>query len=525
MASTRKMDGRAGIGSPRGWVLAVLLGSLGFAAPAQAAVRYAEPAGDGPAATCPQSDPCDLDTAVENGAVVDTDEVVVTPGTYSVAQLVIGDAIDLHGEAGQPIPTINTTSINGISIGDAATVRDLRTVNSSQIAVNAFIDGATIERVSAEATQGGAISCSVSASVTVRDAICHGSNATNTAGIGSNTGISGSETIRLRNITAIGSSFGIRFSFSGAGVNVLVDAKNVIADGPGTGDVAALSNSGASTQVVLENSNYATQFESTGVDGLAATVTDPGPAVGNQTASPVFAGPGDFHQDPTSPTVDAGQVDAFLGTGDFEGQGRVLEGNGSCPTTPDIGADELFLPAIDCDPPETSMDGGPMGTTGDTTPTFDLVSDEPSSTFECRVDGGAFSPCGTPFTTATLTDGSHTVEARATDQSGNTDPSPASRTLTVDTTPPETTITGAPKAKIKTKKKRVRLSFSFAADEAGTFECSLDGDPFSGCSSPFTARVGKGLHSFEVRATDATGNADQSPDSARTKVKRKRRRR
>ena len=85
----------------------------------------------------------------------------------------------------------------------------------------------------------------------------------------------------------------------------------------------------------------------------------------------------------------------------------------------------------DTTPPETFIDSGPSGTTNDPTPTFTFHSSEEGSTFECRVDGGAWQPCSSPHTTGELSDGSHTFEVRATDEAGNTDQTPASRTFTV----------------------------------------------------------------------------------------------
>ena len=41
-----------------------------------------------------------------------------------------------------------------------------------------------------------------------------------------------------------------------------------------------------------------------------------------------------------------------------------------------------------------------------------------------------------------LPDGTYTFCVRATDVAGNLDPTPATRTFTIDTTPPETTLTG-----------------------------------------------------------------------------------
>jgi hypothetical protein len=84
---------------------------------------------------------------------------------------------------------------------------------------------------------------------------------------------------------------------------------------------------------------------------------------------------------------------------------------------------------------------------------------------------------------------------------------------------PETTITGGPQD--KTKKKQA--TFAFTANEAGaTLECSVDGGPFSACSSPDTFKVKKGKHHFEVRATDVGGNVG-SPASDDWKVKKKKR--
>jgi TolB protein len=83
-------------------------------------------------------------------------------------------------------------------------------------------------------------------------------------------------------------------------------------------------------------------------------------------------------------------------------------------------------------PPETSIDSGPSGLTHDPTPGFAFRSDEPHSTFECRVDGGSFDACTSPHTTNSLGNGPHSFEVRAIDRAGNTDASPASRSFSVD---------------------------------------------------------------------------------------------
>jgi hypothetical protein len=80
----------------------------------------------------------------------------------------------------------------------------------------------------------------------------------------------------------------------------------------------------------------------------------------------------------------------------------------------------------------------------------------------------------------------------------------------VDTTPPDTTITAGPSGTVSTN----AASFSFAASEAGAgFECRLDAGSWGTCSPPHAlSGLADGAHTFAVRARDAAGNVDQSPD-------------
>jgi len=85
------------------------------------------------------------------------------------------------------------------------------------------------------------------------------------------------------------------------------------------------------------------------------------------------------------------------------------------------------------DPPQASITSGPSpgSTTSDSTPTFGFSSDEHGSTFECRVDAGAFGLCSSPHTLAPRADGPHTFSVRAIDTPGNVSPV-VSRSFTVD---------------------------------------------------------------------------------------------
>ena len=185
---------------------------------------------------------------------------------------------------------------------------------------------------------------------------------------------------------------------------------------------------------------------------------------------------------------------------------RATDGAGNTDASP---ASRTFT--VDTTPPDTSITAGPSGTTNDSTPTFSFTSPDSGATFQCRVDSGAFTACSSPFTTVALTDGSHTFEVRALDAAGNVDLTPASRTFTVDTTPPDTSITAGPSGTTSDS----TPTFSFTSTEAGsTFQCRVDAGSFASCTTPFTTTaLSDGSHTFEVRATDAAGNTDASPAS------------
>jgi acid phosphatase type 7 len=87
--------------------------------------------------------------------------------------------------------------------------------------------------------------------------------------------------------------------------------------------------------------------------------------------------------------------------------------------------------SADTTPPDTVINSGPSGTVKTRDASFTFSSTEPSSTFECKLDGGAFASCSSPQAYDGLSNGSHTFKVRATDAAGNTDQSPASRTWKV----------------------------------------------------------------------------------------------
>src|SRR5829696_5169825 len=160
--------------------------------------------------------------------------------------------------------------------------------------------------------------------------------------------------------------------------------------------------------------------------------------------------------------------------------------------------------AEDTTPPDTSIGSGTAGTVGTRSADFAFSSTEPDSTFECKLDDAAFASCSSPQSYTNLSEGAHTFSVRATDAAGNTDATPASRTWTVDTAAPATTITSGPSG----PSNGTSASFGFSSSETGsTFECSLDGAAYTTCTSPQDyANLSEGQHTFDVKATDAAGN-------------------
>jgi parallel beta-helix repeat protein len=159
--------------------------------------------------------------------------------------------------------------------------------------------------------------------------------------------------------------------------------------------------------------------------------------------------------------------------------------------------------------PETTIDSKPANPSTSSSASFGFSSDEAGSSFECRLDGAAFSACSSPKAYTGLAAGSHSFEVRATDAGGNVDETPAAYSWTIDTRAPQTTITEKP----ANPSASASASFGFSSDETGsTFRCSLDGAAYAVCSTPQAyASLADGAHSFRVRAVDAAGNVDSTP--------------
>jgi len=167
---------------------------------------------------------------------------------------------------------------------------------------------------------------------------------------------------------------------------------------------------------------------------------------------------------------------------------------------------------IDTSTPDTVIDSGPTGSVANANVAFTYSSPDAGAgaTFECQMDNLGFFSCPTSGQSyGGLSETTHTFEVRVRDAGGNLDPSPASRTFTVDLTAPTTTIVSSPSGTVASQ----TATFMFSSNEPGaTFECQLDGGSFAAC--PATHQItglSQGSHTLNVRAVDLAGTPDATP--------------
>jgi hypothetical protein len=189
-------------------------------------------------------------------------------------------------------------------------------------------------------------------------------------------------------------------------------------------------------------------------------------------------------------------------TGSYTFQVRAVDSSGN------LSSVSTWNWTVDKVAPETSLSGGPSGTVASTSAQFEFSSNE-SGSFVCALDGAPVA-CGSPKAYSGLAQGPHTFTVKARDVAGNEDPSPASRTWTVDTVAPATTLAASGPAG---ETSATSATFTFSAEPGASFRCRLDDQPVeTSCASPRTyTGLDEGPHTFAVWARDGAGNEDATP--------------
>ena len=181
--------------------------------------------------------------------------------------------------------------------------------------------------------------------------------------------------------------------------------------------------------------------------------------------------------------------------------------------------------SVDTVAPQTQIDVKPASLADSDEPSFEFSGSDPAGSgvgsFQCRRDSteaSAWEACASPHAYTELAQGPHKFEVRAIDKAGNVDQTPAAYEWTVDSVAPQTQIDKAPPALSNSAK----ATFEFSGEDPGgsgvvSFQCRRDSDEPIGwqlCGSPLLyTSLAEGGHTFEVRAIDQAGNADQSPST------------
>ena len=177
---------------------------------------------------------------------------------------------------------------------------------------------------------------------------------------------------------------------------------------------------------------------------------------------------------------------------------------------------EILEWVVDRTPPVTTIDPEPDPVDNDASPPIDFSVNE-AATSECRLDGGAWTPCSTGVALTSLnsgnplSDGPHTFNVRSTDTAGNLEATVAAATWTIDSIVPEVAFTNKPNDFVPQGDVEYGWSVKDGSPLADApevdAECELDGGGFIPCDRSFDIEdPANGPHTFKVRATDQAGN-------------------
>jgi len=182
---------------------------------------------------------------------------------------------------------------------------------------------------------------------------------------------------------------------------------------------------------------------------------------------------------------------------------------------------------LDTTPPETDILTSPPTYFNQNTAVFTFESNEADSTFVCHVQPGGPLPCQEQAQIDELVDGTYTFSVVATDPAGNTDPTPATWTWTVDTVRPTVSVNQAITQPDPTNATSVTFEVKFSEPVTGfdstdlvithgpnlsapTISITPSGGPASDYTVTLSNLIGDGDISASVienAAQDAAGNS------------------
>jgi hypothetical protein len=212
---------------------------------------------------------------------------------------------------------------------------------------------------------------------------------------------------------------------------------------------------------------------------------------------------GDFIFTPTSPLVDGPHNVSVIATDEF--------GNVSPPSTP-----TPFI--VDTQPPTAPVITVPSD--DETVPSRTTLSGtaEPNSQVTISIDGSVVANVTTDasgnfnFVLPTLPDGPHTITATNTDAAGNTSPSSATKSITIDGTAPLPPTISSPQDGSSINDNTPTVTGT--AEPGSVITVEVDGVPVGNTTAdasgnftlPLPSSLPDGNHTIIITATDAEGN-------------------
>ncbi len=143
-----------------------------------------------------------------------------------------------------------------------------------------------------------------------------------------------------------------------------------------------------------------------------------------------------------------------------------------------------------------TITSGPAVWTQETSAEFSFTSSDSGVGFRCRLDEGSWETCGSPWLYSSLSEGPHTFQVRAVDESTLAESTPRSWSWTVDFTPPS-----IPQDKTVEATSPLGTPVTFQAVD------NLDPAPLLSCTRAPGSAFPVGTTDVTCTATDAAGNA------------------
>ncbi len=161
--------------------------------------------------------------------------------------------------------------------------------------------------------------------------------------------------------------------------------------------------------------------------------------------------------------------------------------------------------------PKVEINSKPSDRTNQTGAEFGFSGTDNFSTalsYECKIDGLAYSSCVSPKSFSKLSNGNHDFYLRAQDEAGNFS-SEEKYSWDVDLNSPTVVITKRPDSYTKEKTGQFEFTGTDNGAPIGKFDCRLDGGAAVSCTSPYSTvgSLSEGRHDFTIVGFDSVGNS------------------